>query len=104
MKQKYLREHIPMFDSEDNEELVESLLVLGINSFLEWNGPISRASNRKVRGLVGSLPVTQEQICLDFEKHKLADHNFRDVKNEIDKIAKKIDPSSYLLVTSASRS
>lgn len=41
-------------------------------------------------------------MCLDFEKHKLADSSFRDVKSEIDKIAKKIDPASCAPINSGS--
>ena len=53
MKQKFLREHIPLFEAEDNEELVECLLVMGINSFLESHGSIAKGSGRPLRSLVG---------------------------------------------------
>ena len=41
-------------------------------------------------------------MCLDFEKHKLADNCFRDLKSEIGKVAKKMDPSAYASLTSGS--
>ena len=87
MKQKYLREHIPLFESEDNEELVESLIVLGINSFLESSGAIGKQSTKALRASV-------EQICLDFEKFKMSDNGFKDVKSEIEKISKKVSHSA----------
>ena len=87
MKQKFLRDHIPLFESDDNEELVECLLVLGINSFLEHSGAINKASQKPLRGYV-------EKICLDFERHKMNDESFKGVKNEIEKISRKMDSSS----------
>jgi hypothetical protein len=32
-RQNYLKHHIPQFSAEDNNELIECLLVLGISSF-----------------------------------------------------------------------
>lgn len=53
MKQSFLRDHIPQFESDDNEELVECLLIMGINSLLDMEGPISRGSARPLRAYVG---------------------------------------------------
>ena len=63
MKQKYLREHIPQFDSDDNEELVECLLVVGINSFLDSCGQISRNSMKPLRTIVGNLFINQNKFA-----------------------------------------
>lgn len=87
MKQKYLREHIPLFEAEDNEELVEGLIVLGIESFLNSHEGIKRGSGKLLREDV-------ERICLDFEKYKSGENSaYRDINKQIENVSRKLDSS-----------
>lgn len=51
-----MKAHIPQFESEDSEELVECLLVLGVNAFLDASeGTFNKSSVKQVRNMVGTF-------------------------------------------------